>query len=476
MTGPLNGVQNGPDSGVLPEELLKLLGRDSYSLLVKGSAATGKTILALTTIKELALKANYLYLSTRSSPMQLFENHPWLGDFLNIPRRTRSSTRSRRHSELPDSMKHFVDARLDEPTVFFERITDELLNVQAPAIFIDTWDSIGKMMDSEALMTNMRVVLTWRERADARLIVLMEDPEDKTLDSLFDGVVMLNRRYTNGRIVRTVILSKLDGVRISRPSSIFTLNEGLFQSFGGYDSIESGTGVSASSNAPPKAAESSTSQDCSPQSTGHAALEALLHGDAPSGTIVNVELAAGLPAMAASLLVRRILAGFPAHGTSILSWPFEGMEMDHPGFGSTLPARSAVGIPGSDDHRRGGLNLSDAKGQSSFRNEASKMKELNPHGPLVAIVGADLADSLQDDGETSDLAGFMRSNVDLSIVLSREGRKSGYDLSGMAGVFLGLTEIDGTLVLEPRLPWRELYAFTQQNQQGEKTVGLVPVV
>lgn len=89
----VSGGREGKSSvrAVLPAELAQFLNRRSYSLLIKGEAATGKTILALSILKEFGAGGNYLYLSTRVSPSQLFENHPWLAD-LPRPRSGRSAT------------------------------------------------------------------------------------------------------------------------------------------------------------------------------------------------------------------------------------------------------------------------------------------------------------------------------------------------------------------------------------------------
>lgn len=59
-------------SSSIPDELLDFIRRDSYSLLIKGSAGTGKTTLALTILRELDLRGRFLYISTRVSPTQLF--------------------------------------------------------------------------------------------------------------------------------------------------------------------------------------------------------------------------------------------------------------------------------------------------------------------------------------------------------------------------------------------------------------------
>ena len=78
----------------IPEDLLQFIRRDTYSLLVKGFAGTGKTTLALTILNVLGIKNNFFYISTRLSPKQLFQYYPWLKDFIqhsiahdtNLPR------------------------------------------------------------------------------------------------------------------------------------------------------------------------------------------------------------------------------------------------------------------------------------------------------------------------------------------------------------------------------------------------------
>src|ERR1700733_6277277 len=127
----------------LPPELLQFLGRHSYSLLVKGEAATGKTILALSILRAVDTGNNYLYLSTRVSPSQLFENHPWLTDFAvsgtaGGGSRGGGDSGGGRGGERekggggagPSQLEpeRVVDARLDEPVPFFERITNELMD------------------------------------------------------------------------------------------------------------------------------------------------------------------------------------------------------------------------------------------------------------------------------------------------------------------------------------------------------------
>ena len=57
----------------IPIELKQFLQQDTYSLLIKGHAGTGKTTLALTILREQDVNMNCLYISTRISPEKLFQ-------------------------------------------------------------------------------------------------------------------------------------------------------------------------------------------------------------------------------------------------------------------------------------------------------------------------------------------------------------------------------------------------------------------
>jgi hypothetical protein len=81
-------------------------------------------MLALSILKELNINKNCLYISTQISPNQLFQYHPWIGNFFDQPKVTELT-------EIPENgMNHhmFVDARLDEPSHF-------LMQYRLPIIF-----------------------------------------------------------------------------------------------------------------------------------------------------------------------------------------------------------------------------------------------------------------------------------------------------------------------------------------------------
>ena len=154
----------------IPYELMQFVQRNTYSLLIKGYAGTGKTTLSLSILRALKIKNNFFYISTRLSPKQLFLYYPWLDKFIEQSKTSGPDETS----EQGYNLSSFEDARLDEPESLFERITNQLMDVKAPIIIIDSWDAIASFMDKEARLNNERVLQTWRERAGAKLIFISE--------------------------------------------------------------------------------------------------------------------------------------------------------------------------------------------------------------------------------------------------------------------------------------------------------------
>src|SRR5256712_12479938 len=64
----------------IPRELADFLRRATYSLLIKGSSGTGKTILALSILRALKGTKGFLYVSTRTSPVDLLQSYTWIGE------------------------------------------------------------------------------------------------------------------------------------------------------------------------------------------------------------------------------------------------------------------------------------------------------------------------------------------------------------------------------------------------------------
>ena len=200
--------------GHLPSELLKFVKNESYSLLIKGKPGTGKTTFALTLLDNLNDDSNYFYISTRLSLKQLAFYFPWIEKFFS--------------KDDNKSGYRFEDARLDEPESLFERITNQLMDVKSPVIFIDTWDTIASFMDRESRLNNERVLQIWRERAGAKLIFLSETFDLGILDSIVDGVITLENHFNESNNSRFLKINKLRGLPIICNTYSYSLYKGVF--------------------------------------------------------------------------------------------------------------------------------------------------------------------------------------------------------------------------------------------------------
>ena len=216
----------------IPFELREFMKNDTYSLLVKGRSGSGKTTLALSILYTLKEKNNFFYISTRSSPKQLFDHYPWLRKIIKEPKKDIDS------QEVGQNLSTFEDARLDEPESLFERITNQLMDVKNPVIIIDSWDSVASLMDREARLNNERVLQTWRERAKAKLIFTSEETIESSLEYIVDGVVELNYQLKDGIRIRNLFLKKLRGIPIKRSLYFFTLKDRILRCFDSYDPRE----------------------------------------------------------------------------------------------------------------------------------------------------------------------------------------------------------------------------------------------
>jgi len=438
---------------VLPAELSQFLNRRSYSLLIKGEAATGKTILALSILKELGASSNYLYLSTRISPSQLFENHPWLSE----PSKTKKPGSDPVEQDEVQNQNRFVDARLDEPAPFFERITDELMDARSPTIVIDSWDPIGAMMDEEALVSNTKVLQAWRERAEAKIVTLIEDSDNISFDSLFDGVIALDRYYEDGRVVRMMQLSKLSGVKVTRPSHLFTLDGGIFQSFRAQSPLEIETQESAG-----WAWERMT------RSTGYSELDAILDGTLPSGTLVHLNVTSGVNSGTVLLLLSAILGRGSPRSRTMFFRPFEGIGLEKASgaLGDVIPIRQA--------RPRGGSNGSETWAES-LRDLVKKQKRAKRGQKTFAVVGSEFLLNAGGKEDREALLELMKSEIDLSVLVS-DGETPLESAARGADVSLKLSSLNGTPLLEGQLPWTEYFVIAANALNGALMLRLVPMV
>jgi KaiC/GvpD/RAD55 family RecA-like ATPase len=415
---------------MLPEELLHHLNRRSCSLLIKGTAGSGKTILALTLLKVLATDVNFLYLSTRASPAQLFRDYPWLAEtFPSGPGATGSAVRVH---------PGFVDARLDEPGPLFERITSELMDVRTPMIVIDTWNPMEDYVSFEDLQVNVKVLQSWIERVGGKLILVGEEPNDSTLDALVDGIVVLKQSELDARRVRELTLVKLRGTGIQTPVYNFTLKDGLFKTFphSRVEDLLEAPVRSRRSNLIPE------TQRGGHISTGYPELDQIYGGGFARGTLVEVEMGTGLDPKMAMLFLMPLLGTFLGYGGRAEIVPWQGASK---GFMTKLLAN----LP-PNARRRVDILEGDSKGLAPARQSPGPEEEIS-----LSFAASDQVRPWPN-GRRGDEA-----ERSLMVVVRPHGRAPTSALN--AEVRLKLLYLGGTLFVEPEVPYSQLHAIVKRG-------------
>jgi KaiC/GvpD/RAD55 family RecA-like ATPase len=459
----------------LPDELLHFIRRDTYSLLIKGFAGTGKTTLALTILRSLESNNNFFYISTRISPKQLFQYYPWLDRFIEQPKDMSEGTAENM------LMSAFEDARLDEPESLFERITNQLMDIKSPIIIIDSWDAIASFMDKEARLNNERVLQTWRERAGAKLIFISEHPADTTLDFLVDGIVELKQSYYGSVKIREMFMVKLRGVRIDRPSYIYTLENSVFQSFTPYRPLMLQPGS--------KRQHTSSGSVISANyvKSGYSLLDNALGGGLPKKGVVLLELDSHVNSAVAMAFLGSLVSNFLSSGNPVLFQPFDWLDpqaiMSYmepylpTGKKSLFKILWTSKVKGLTDN----VIVPLQKQQSDLSLAAvTAIKQKHPDKFLLNIMGTDIIQkAYRSSMEIRDWMEQLMSSArtsDLSIaVISRSQKEMVEYLSEVSDIHLRLLMINDTLFLHPLVPASTLYSVFFDGLDGQQ-ISLKPIV
>ena len=456
----------------IPSELMQFLRLDTYSLLIKGIAGTGKTTLALSILKALQIKKNCLFMSTRISPEKLFQFFPWLNGFFGEPIRS-DLTESQ---EFISDKAPFVDARLDEPSTLFERITNQLMDVQSPTIVIDSWDAIANFMGKEDLMNNARVLQTWRERDGAKIIYTNEEPNSTNFDYLVDGIVELKQKYHEQRLVREIVLSKLRGIRINRPSYVYSLNNSVFRSYSSYNPADFNL-------IKPAGNDQNALLDSDNIKTGYSELDDSLHGGFPRKGIVTIDIDSQLNSSVAVMFLSKIISNFVFSENPVLFHAIDGVgsqEFDR--FIESIPSKKKKKVYTEDDlvTKKGTKSSLNDTYLESISRSLLKIRKENLKKLFLTVLGSGIFQRLYEPGNIDAIERLMHlitRNSDLTVFITRDlHRDVRQYLAGISNVHLKILEINGTLLLQSWSPWSHLYAIVTNRKSQDLDLNLEPIV
>lgn len=468
-----------------PNSLKRFLIQNNYVLLIKGPSGTGKTTLALSILFSLQLKKRGLYISTRVSPPKLFEYFSWLERFFKFSGKTRSNEDAEYHNDLAV----FADGRLYESGTLYERISNELLDVNEPVIIIDSIDAVEFLQDKETTRNNAKILQSWCERAGAKLIITIEDQNDSSFDFIADGIVELKEKFFHERKIRNIILSKLRGIRIERASYVFTLNKGMFQSFNIYNPVDYDINFSQEI---PSSDHMEDNLVSSYFPSGYMELDKALGGGFPRKKIIDLILESSLSARIIGGFLNKIILDFVKTENLVL---FHGFNMEDSKFlesslksnfdkaiseglikiiSTTDIENKEIGQPSLDEK-----NIINKNHLQLVKNNILKMKEKYPKKMLLNIMGYDISDRFHNDEDINyvqkSLVEFIKLNTDLSFLINRNlGNEN--QISQKSDMVLRLFLKDDTMFLQSQKPWSQLFAVFPTKYEENATLSLEPIV
>lgn len=476
-----------PRSNRIPDELERFVKRDTYALLIKGKAGTGKTTLSLTILKTLGQASNFFYISTRVSPKQLFTYYPWLEHFVQAIKPQPTSN----HEEQVYKMSMFEDARLDEPESLFERITNELMDVKAPIIIIDSWDAIASFMDKEARLNNERVLQTWRERAGAKLIFISEDTLYSTLDFLVDGIVELDQSTYDSCRLRQIRMIKLRGVKILNQIYNFSLNNSIFTSFQTYKPSEYVLNNLVLQNDIPRRKDNSLKSysfgGLGRIRSGYPELDAVMEGGFPRKGIVVFRFDPSIHMATITTFLARTISNFIKRNNPVLIQP-----INH-AIPETLMAilRSYLGyFPDNNIFRTLWSDIKDSEieqnidptqyslvknSQYSFIERSIEMaRKRYPESLMLSIFNYEYLKSLDNElrQHQTNVLSFLREKTDLSILVGTTSEAIHLPIEAQADLKFDVNLINGSLFLRPVSPVGPIFGLSTNKVNGIPRINL----
>lgn len=257
----------------------------------------------------------------------------------------------------------------------------------------------------------------------------------------------------------------LPGIRISRPSYTFSLNYGFFRS---YEHFKPAQFFNLDDFFKAKVADRNLLKGKAYFSTGYHELDEVLGGGFPLGSTVSIELDPHVNSKIPLAFLSRIIMNFASAQNPILiqsddKTSFETMSRYEKSAGLEKNLINTIQSQSQSEKIRSVKN-NKADRAELVQKEVLKIKKRWQEKMLLSILSAETLrhdTKIHSDKKDLDLLSHIRSNSDLTVLISRRASDSRHTfVSDMADIRLHILEIDGTLFIQSDTPWSHLYALT----------------
>jgi KaiC/GvpD/RAD55 family RecA-like ATPase len=507
----------------IPQEIIDFYSKEGgRSLLIKGSAGTGKTTFALQLLEEFSDPDSSYYISTRVSDESLYNQFPWLKakemrgrvidssrDFLSAlyqraqeggdketPKQmdkkllgAREFLKSLQKTSAPSSvdraqltmlLEEFDYEDLLEIRRLYDRIEEKL--PQKCLCVIDSVEGITNKykINPDSLIMALQKDLV--ENSNTNLLFVMEFADDTSIDYLVDGVITISRGEIEGRRIREILLHKLRATEIKQPKYLATLKGGRFKSFDPFEpSVD-------------KPVKWTPIPDTNfHYSTGTRPMDELLGGGYGKGTYNVIEVGDNVSTEEYYSIVRPILLNFISHNRGAIAVLTGGDHAD------ALRTDLVRFIDGSQFDKY--VHIADYFIQETdkpyvmalgTRNKEEAIRvwrrvyedlrgpdKKNPR-PIMDFAGFDTLEYLRGgDVAIKDLfntVGGIKISQDLGIGILKPGLKLKQEIMNMADTYFKIMDINKSCCIYGIKPHTIVYVITPDEKKGYPYVEFNPVV
>jgi len=516
--------EKGHVAGTFPKEIISFLAaQGGHSLIIRGTAGTGKTTMALQLIEEMAHVQQSYYMSTRVSDQSLFNQFPWLKEKIREGEILKARKRLREKAEL--------DSDAEKIMVGLAQIKDELRadrkaaprrelgklegdievggEIATPSgedevvvtvgsmmpeiemaydvvdralpdrtlVVIDSIDALSEKYDipSSKIISALQKDLV--EGAGTNIVYVLETP-DQLLDYLGDGVVHLNIVRQGDRRIRLLDILKLRGCEIMQSQYVYTLLGGRVRTFEywRYAKPETPTPFEPVKELHPKSV-----------STGMADLDSMLDGGIRKGSLVLIELSKGVPVVSSYAIETSMICEFASHGRGVVWSPTKkaGAQDAREDIIGFIPAKQFdknVRIlephpaPGADKDYALSLEGENVSVDLKWQNIQFALQGTGQ--PYLAVAGFDTLESVYGPNVLDGMMDFLSSLMNAGgvfLAIATPSAKSLGKLADLAHTHVKIDKISGVTMISGMEPFTPSHALTQPDA-GDFRPKLVPIL
>ncbi len=521
----------------IPEDLLLFFGgKGGHSLIVKGSAGTGKTTIALQLIEELDDIPGSYYLSIRVSDESLYHQFPWLRDkvrrseLMKVGRgfiRSFEETDEEEEEQIRQARRMLREVSEDEVRVtkvdrtelnklegrlemgqegdeIYERVGEG--EVVEDSVIFDlgsdlpemdfAYDAVERNLPRKSLLIidsidalserygihPAKIINTIQkdlvESSNTNVVYVLEGKGETKLDYLGDGVVELRDEEVSGRRLRVIKVEKLRGREIVQPKYVFTLKDGRVKAFSHtVDRPE----IRRRRWKPVRDTKKRTS-------TGNEELDALFGGFG-RGSVASIQVDVDVPNEFIDPLLNGLIANFCRQGRGVAYVPPRKATADFvreslkPYTGEKIfdtYVRVFESSPlGSLEGSRNALQMEGSDVETDLKWSTIEYSLGLAQHPFLDLMAYDTLEAVYGEDVASEMTGHLssvRKSKDVFVGLTSPMGKSADAVANISSVHLRIQNVDGCIIIYAEKPHTGFHNLSFDYSTGVPKAVVTPIV